>query len=123
MWDCIETRTASADVTQPEQARQSVREIWAGGRSEGGRSVLKPTSHSFYNLLGCVEDQGRRSLTCPEDGLVAGKVSTGFMHATPGDMKSFKSSYDKIALMFAVAVAVPSVTRRWILLLRSWSWS
>ncbi len=31
----METRTASAEVTQPEQARQSVREIWAGGRSEG----------------------------------------------------------------------------------------
>ena len=30
-WDCRETRTASAEVTQPEQARQSVREICAGG--------------------------------------------------------------------------------------------
>lgn len=28
--DCRDTRTASADVTQPEHARQSVREIWAG---------------------------------------------------------------------------------------------
>lgn len=43
--DCRDTRTASADVTQPEHAKQSVREIWAGGRSEGsGWSVLKLTS-------------------------------------------------------------------------------
>lgn len=34
-WDCKETRTASADVTQPEHARQSVREIWAGEFSAG----------------------------------------------------------------------------------------
>lgn len=34
--DCNDTRTASADVTHPEQARQSVREIWAGG---GGCAV------------------------------------------------------------------------------------
>lgn len=33
VWDWRETRTASAEVTQPEQARQSVSEIWAGGRS------------------------------------------------------------------------------------------
>lgn len=33
------------------------------------------------------------------DGLAAGKVSIGFIHATPGDMKSFRSSEDKIALM------------------------
>lgn len=39
---------ASADVTQPEQARQSVREIWAGGRSEGmGCSSLNDTSYSY----------------------------------------------------------------------------
>lgn len=31
VWDCRETRTASAEVTQPEQARQSVREMRAGG--------------------------------------------------------------------------------------------
>ena len=30
-WDCREMRTASADVTHPEQARQSVKEICAGG--------------------------------------------------------------------------------------------
>jgi hypothetical protein len=29
--DCRDTRTASADVTHPEHARQSVREISAGG--------------------------------------------------------------------------------------------
>jgi hypothetical protein len=29
----------------------------------------------------------------------AGRVSIGFMHATPGDMKSFKSSAERMALM------------------------
>lgn len=29
-----------------------------------------------------------------------GSVSMGFMQATPGDMKSFRSSADKIALIF-----------------------
>lgn len=29
----------------------------------------------------------------------AGKVSIGFMHATPGDMKSFRSSAERMALM------------------------
>lgn len=33
--DCNEMRTASADVTQPEHARQSVRLICAGGRFSG----------------------------------------------------------------------------------------
>ena len=34
--DCSDTRTASADVTHPEQARQSVREICAGGGFSNG---------------------------------------------------------------------------------------
>lgn len=29
----------------------------------------------------------------------AGSVSIGFMHATPGDMKSFRSSAERMALM------------------------
>lgn len=32
---------------------------------------------------------------------VSGSVSTGLMHATPGEMKSFKSSADRIALIVA----------------------
>lgn len=77
---------ASAEVTQPEQARQSVREIWAGGRSEGrGSEVLKDISYSFSF----------------EEGFAAGRVSTGLMQATPGDMKSFRSSAERIADMFA----------------------
>jgi hypothetical protein len=40
-------------------------------------------------------------LTLSARGLAAGNVSTGLMHATPGDMKSFKSSAERIALMFA----------------------
>lgn len=33
--DCNDMRTASAEVTHPEQARQSVKEICAGGRFSG----------------------------------------------------------------------------------------
>jgi hypothetical protein len=44
-------------------------------------------------------------------GLAAGSVSTGLMHATPGDMKSFRSSAERIALMIAV---VASARRRLI---------
>lgn len=32
-------------------------------------------------------------------GFCSGSVSTGFMQATPGDMKSLRSSADKIALI------------------------
>lgn len=32
-------------------------------------------------------------------GFAAGRVSTGFMHATPGEMKSFRSSAERMALM------------------------
>lgn len=37
--------------------------------------------------------------TLSPEGFAAGKVSTGFIHATPGEIKSFKSSADRIALM------------------------
>lgn len=37
-----------------------------------------------------------------EEGVGAGRVSTGFMHATPGEMKSLRSSAERIALMVAV---------------------
>lgn len=36
-------------------------------------------------------------------GFAAGNVSTGLMHATPGDMKSFKSSAERMALMIAAS--------------------
>jgi hypothetical protein len=42
------------------------------------------------------------ALTLSDFGFTAGKVSTGLMHATPGDMKSFKSSAESIALMVLV---------------------
>jgi len=32
----------------------------------------------------------------------AGNVSTGLIHATPGDIKSFRSSAERMALIFAV---------------------
>jgi hypothetical protein len=58
----------------------------------------------------CLYDGGRIStlLGC---GLAAGSVSTGLMHATPGDMKSFRSSAERIALIIAV---VGSARRRLI---------
>lgn len=87
----METRTASADVTQPEHARQSVRDISAGGAVVDFESELK--------LISC-------SLLSPEgpEGLV-GRVSTGLIHATEGVMKSDKSSAESIALMAKVAKA------------------
>lgn len=33
--------------------------------------------------------------------LFGGRVSTGLIHATPGEMKSFRSSADRIALIVA----------------------
>jgi hypothetical protein len=38
-------------------------------------------------------------------GFVTGSVSIGFIQATPGDMKSFRSSAERIALIFAMAKA------------------
>lgn len=40
--------------------------------------------------------------TLSAEGFAAGKVSTGFIHATPGDIKSFKSSAERIALMISM---------------------
>lgn len=38
-----------------------------------------------------------------ESGALAlGSVSTGFIHATPGEMKSFRSSAERIALIVTV---------------------
>jgi hypothetical protein len=58
-----------------------------------------------------VYELSERESTFSEDGFAVGRVSTGLIHATPGDMKSFRSSADRIALMIAVA----SATRRWVL--------
>jgi len=46
------------------------------------------------------EANGRLFLTALVSSLT-GNVSIGFMHATPGDMKSLRSSADRIALMVA----------------------
>ena len=47
--DCSDTSTASADVTQPEHARQSVRDIWAGGGGfEAATLSSVVTSYAFY---------------------------------------------------------------------------
>ena len=58
--DCSDTSTASADVTQPEHARQSVRDIWAGG---GGfeAAILSSvvTSYAFYQYFSFKEGGGR----------------------------------------------------------------
>lgn len=48
-------------------------------------------------------------------GFVAGKVSTGLMHATPGDIKSFRSSAERIALMVpVVAYAVAPLELKYV---------
>lgn len=43
--------------------------------------------------------------TLSSEGFAAGKVSTGFIHATPGEIKSFRSSADRIALMISMEFA------------------
>ena len=45
--DCSDTRTASADVTHPEQARQSVRDICAGGEFSSATLSSVVTSYGF----------------------------------------------------------------------------
>lgn len=50
--------------------------------------------------------------TCSEYGFVEGKVSTGLMHATPGDIKSLSESMSKMALMFAVCERESAPLRR-----------
>jgi len=46
-------------------------------------------------------------LTFSSLGLAAGSVSTGLMHATPGEMKSFRSSAERMA-----DIATPASARR-----------
>ena len=43
-----------------------------------------------------------RPLTDVSTGFAGGSVSTGFIQATPGDMKSFRSSVERIALIFVI---------------------
>jgi hypothetical protein len=51
VWDCSETNTASALVTHPEQARQSVSDIEAGGGgSEAAAFSSVVTSYGFWNI-------------------------------------------------------------------------
>ena len=45
--------------------------------------------------------------TCESDDSFFGSVSTGLIQATPGEMKSFKSSADKMALIVAHAAEAP----------------
>lgn len=45
--DCSDIRTASADVTHPEQARQSVKVICAGGGGSAGSLSSVVTSYGF----------------------------------------------------------------------------
>jgi len=46
--DCREIRTASAEVTQPEHARQSVREMVAGAGFAAAALSSVVTSYGFY---------------------------------------------------------------------------
>lgn len=74
-------------MTHPEQARQSVRDIWAGAVEPWvGCCPSRMTScSSGEEPWGSVEGGG------------GGRVSTGLMQATPGVMKSFRSSAERIA--------------------------
>jgi len=78
--DCIDTNTASEDVTQPLQARQSVREICAVVFASLGEG-LSDSTETASSLLG--------------GG--GGSVSTGLMQATEGAIKSFRVSAERIA--------------------------
>jgi hypothetical protein len=91
--DCSEMSTASAEVTQPEQARQSVKEIPAGAEFEAWTLSSVVTSYGL------------------EDSC-AGSVSAGLMHATPGEMKSFRVSAERIALMLK---GLPALAWLWII--------
>lgn len=99
-------------MTQPEHARQSVREIWAGGSgSDDGKSVLKLTSNESYTILvrKC-HGQEEAVFTFSAAGFAAGRVSIGLIHATPGDMKSFRSSAERMALMTGSSFGVQRAT-------------
>jgi hypothetical protein len=50
-------------------------------------------------------------LTDVSTGFAAGSVSTGFIQATPGDMKSFRSSAERIALILTIVKAEPAWRR------------
>jgi hypothetical protein len=80
LWLCIDTSTASEDVTQPEHARQSVSDICAAVLASGGvvASPSIPTASS--------EEVGAE-----------GRVSTGLMQVTDGAMKSFNVSAERMA--------------------------
>lgn len=99
--DCSDTKTASADVTQPEQARQSVSDISAGAWFSGCTLSSVVTSYGSCRII---NQQAYRKIaekkhTSDFCGSFGGRVSTGFMHATPGEMKSLRSSDDRIALI------------------------
>lgn len=64
-----------------------------------GSERLKISAHSLDGV-GYKQGEGRAH-TSVFEGSFAGRVSTGLMHATPGEMKSFKSSADRIALIVA----------------------
>lgn len=54
-------------------------------------------------------------LTDVSTGFAAGSVSTGFTQATPGDMKSFRSSAERIALILVIMKAQRPEQERTIL--------
>lgn len=47
------------------------------------------------------DDGGEGHSTELSVGFCGGRVSIGFIHATPGDMKSFRSSAERIALILS----------------------
>lgn len=104
LWLWRLTRTASAEVTQPEQARQSVRDICAG-------ALAAPLEEEEEGCCCCPSrmTSNSRDSDCG-GGAVAGRVSIGLMQATPGLMKSLRSSAERMADIFLGVVG--AVVRR-----------
>ena len=92
LWLWRLTRTASAEVTQPEQARQSVKDICAG-------ALAAPLEREDEEGCPSRMTSNSRDSGCG-GGAVAGRVSIGLMQATPGLMKSLRSSAERMADIF-----------------------
>jgi hypothetical protein len=78
-----------------------VSDICAGGGGSAAAAFSSVvTSYGF-----CARQHAPAAVDCGHRTALlssfAGSVSIGFMHATPGDMKSLRSSAERIALMVA----------------------
>jgi len=69
-----------------------------GGRKVGGGDLFR-VEGDFVGILCWLAFIISKDVihTVSAFGLAAGRVSTGLIHATPGDIKSFKSSAERMA--------------------------